>query len=500
MNLICGINPVLEALVAATRHFDRLLVVKGLRNKRISDAISRAGTLGIPLRFEARETLDRMAGGIPHQGLIAVVSAKPVITVEKLLEEARTPALVVVLDGVEDPRNLGAILRTVEACGADGVLLPDRHSAGLSETVSRSSAGGLEHVRVASIGNVVQSLEALKAKGLWVVGFDASGTERWDAVDYRRPIALVLGGEGRGIRRLVREHCDHLVSIPLFGHVSSLNVSVAAGIALYEIVRQRGATPSHVRPIPIKSAGGPRIVGPGAEDGEHDPGLVARYAQADDPEEVDESRAEPLGLGEDEDRPAWSGPTVLKAVMGPRREHGAGRETPRDRHGRPWARSAIGGRRWLRTPPRRRRRRRGEPRPGARRRSRRDRPFRAASGLGPAGASRSAAPPSGPRQRTGVPDGPPSSAGPAAGPGRPRRAPRRKGPSGSTGFLAGRPSARSGRGRKRRRQAPPPAPPPPLARSRRKSRSGHGKWCGHPACKAGAPLVESGFVAGVAQR
>jgi 23S rRNA (guanosine2251-2'-O)-methyltransferase len=322
MNLICGINPVLEALGAATRHFDRLLVVKGLRNKRISDAISRAGSLGIPLRFEARETLDRMAGGIPHQGLIAVVSAKPVITVEKLLEEARTPALVVVLDGVEDPRNLGAILRTVEACGADGVLLPDRHSAGLSETVARSSAGGLEHVRVASIGNVVQTLEALKAKGLWVVGFDASGTERWDAVDYRRPIALVLGGEGRGIRRLVREHCDHLVSIPLFGHVGSLNVSVAAGIALYEIVRQRGATPSHVRPIPIKSAGGPRIVGPGAEDGEHDPGLVARYAQADDPEEADESRAEPVGLGEDEDRPAWSGPTVLKAVMGPARDQG----------------------------------------------------------------------------------------------------------------------------------------------------------------------------------
>src|SRR3982751_5330255 len=114
MNLICGINPVLEALGAGTRHFDRLLVVKGLRNKRVSDAIGPAGPLGIPLRFEARETLDRLAGGVPHQGLIAIVSAKPVISVEKLLEEARTPALVVVLDGVEDPRNLGAILRTCE--------------------------------------------------------------------------------------------------------------------------------------------------------------------------------------------------------------------------------------------------------------------------------------------------------------------------------------------------------------------------------------------------
>jgi 23S rRNA (guanosine2251-2'-O)-methyltransferase len=320
---------VLEALGAGTRHFDRLLVVKGLRNKRISDAISRAGHLGIPLRFEARETLDRMAAGVPHQGLIAVVSAKPVTTVDKVLEEARTPALVVVLDGVEDPRNLGAILRTVEAAGADGVLLPDRHSAGLSETVSRASAGGLEHVKVASIGNVVQAIEALKKRGLWIVGFDASGTERWDAIDYRRPIALVLGGEGRGIRRLVREHCDHLVSIPLFGHVGSLNVSVAAGVALYEVVRQRGAVPSHVRPIPVPAAAGPRIVGPGAEDAETDPGLVARQvAEDEDDEDADESRADPVGLGEDDDRPAWSGPTVLKAVSGPRREHGG-----RGRHG-----------------------------------------------------------------------------------------------------------------------------------------------------------------------
>jgi len=333
MNLICGINPVLEALGAGTRHFDRLLVVKGLRNKRISDAISRAGHLGIPLRFEARETLDRMAAGVPHQGLIAVVSAKPVTTVEKVLEEARTPALVVVLDGVEDPRNLGAILRTVEAAGADGVLLPDRHSAGLSETVNRASAGGLEHVKVASIGNVVQAIEALKKRGLWIVGFDASGTERWDAIDYRRPIALVLGGEGKGIRRLVREHCDHLVSIPLFGHVGSLNVSVAAGVALYEAVRQRGAVPSQVRPIPARAAAGPRIVGPGAEDGETDPGLVARYVGEDEEEEADESRADPVGLGEDDDRPAWSGPTVLKPVSGPRRDHGAGREHGRGRDG-----------------------------------------------------------------------------------------------------------------------------------------------------------------------
>src|SRR5918995_3570674 len=191
MQLICGINPVLEALGARERHFDRLLVVKGLRNRRVSDAIARASQLGIPLRFEAREMLDRMAGGVPHQGLIAVVSAKPHMGLDELLDQARSPALVVVLDGVEDPRNLGAIVRTAEAAGADGVVLPERHSAGLSDTVARASAGGLEHVRVARVGNLVQALEALKARGIWVVGFDAAGTARWDAVDYRGPVALV---------------------------------------------------------------------------------------------------------------------------------------------------------------------------------------------------------------------------------------------------------------------------------------------------------------------
>jgi 23S rRNA (guanosine2251-2'-O)-methyltransferase len=341
MNLICGINPVLEALSAGTRHFDRLLIVKGIRNRRVSEAIARAGQMGIALRFEPRETLDRMAAGVPHQGLIAVVSAKPVIGLETLLEQARTPALVVVLDGVEDPRNLGAILRTAEASGADGVVLPERHSAGLSDTVARASAGGLEHVRVARVGNLVQALEALKAKGVWVVGFDAAGDARWDAVDYRGPVALVLGGEGRGIRRLVREHCDHLVSIPLFGHVGSLNVSVAAGIALYEVIRQRGLVPSHVRPIPLKQAPVTRhIAGPGRDDQEQDPGHrtpAAAWESAAD--EEDDLEPVPLGLHEDDEHPAWAaGPEVLQA-QGGQRGHGGpprpGRGRPRDGRGRP---------------------------------------------------------------------------------------------------------------------------------------------------------------------
>ncbi len=322
MNLICGINPVLEALSAGTRHFDRLLIVKGLRSRRLSDAIRRATRLGIPLRFEMRETLDRMAGGVPHQGVIAVVSARPVLSLENLLENARDPALLMALDGVEDPRNLGAILRSVEAAGADGALIPERHSAGLSETVGRASAGALEHVQVARVGNLVQALETLKARGVWVVGFDATGRERWDAVDLERPVCLVLGGEGRGIRRLVREHCDHLVSIPHFGHVSSLNVSVAAGIALYEVVRQRGAVPSAVRPIPARPIPEPQVIGPDPDDTENDPGAtpvpLSLDPQGNGPPDDDDPASEPASLlnvaihGEEV---AWGlGPTVLKPV------------------------------------------------------------------------------------------------------------------------------------------------------------------------------------------
>ena len=314
MNLICGINPVLEALTAGARHFDRLLVVKGLRSRRLSEAIRRATRLGIPLRFEMRETLDRMSAGVPHQGVIAVVSEKPVLSLEGLLDTAHDPALLVVLDGVEDPRNLGAILRTAEAAGASGVVLPERHSAGLSETVARASAGALEHVKVARVGNLVQALEALKARGVWVVGFDAAGTERWDAVDLARPVALVLGGEGRGIRRLVREHCDHLVSIPHFGQVASLNVSVAAGVALYEAVRQRRAVPSVVRPIPARAVV-PHIEGPSPEDGETDPG-ARPLPPPNEPEWEDDHEAPASVTHADlHDEMAWGqGPTVLKPV------------------------------------------------------------------------------------------------------------------------------------------------------------------------------------------
>ncbi len=382
MNLICGINPVLEALGAGARHFDRLLVVKGIRNRRVNEAITRASQQGVPLRFETRETLDRMSGGVPHQGVIAVVSPKPVISLEQLVAEARQPALVVVLDGVEDPRNLGAVLRTVECSGADGVVLPERHSAGLSESVARSSAGALEYVKVARVGNVAQAIEELKAKGLWVVGFDAEGTERWDAVDLKQPTALVLGGEGRGIRRLVRERCDHLVSLPMFGHVTSLNVSVAAGIALYEVVRQRGTSPSHVKPIPMKRWNAPEpIVGPAADDAEHDPGarVVRPHPLHEIEGEEDIDDAPTKGLIDIHEEAAWGGATVVKHRDHDRRDnrrggphhrrddHGPRREGPARENTPPAAGSsqapASGGEAPAGKGGRRNRRRRGHGRP-----------------------------------------------------------------------------------------------------------------------------------------
>ena len=255
-----------------------------------------------------------------------------------------------VLDGVEDPRNLGAILRTAEAAGADGVLLPERHSAGLSETVARASAGALEHVKVARVGNLVQALEALKARGVWVVGFDAAGTERWDAVDYTRPVALVLGGEGRGIRRLVREHCDHLVSLPLFGHVGSLNVSVAAGIALYEVVRQRRrrcrATSGRSRRARRRAA---QIVGPGApttasttrarappsHDGDAAPRTTTPKSTSDVAStDVDLERRRGVGPGPAVLKPAGVRPAAPRRRPAPRA--GADRRPPG--RGRPWRR------------------------------------------------------------------------------------------------------------------------------------------------------------------
>jgi 23S rRNA (guanosine2251-2'-O)-methyltransferase len=190
------------------------------------------------------EELERAAGGAGarrslSQGIVADVRGSAALSVEDLVTGARGPALLVVLDGIEDPHNVGAILRTVDAAGADGVVRQSRHSASLDGAAAKVSAGAVAHVRVAEVVNIARALESLKKAGVWTVGLAGDAPTRYDQVDFTLPTALVVGAEGAGLRRLVRERCDRLVSIPMQGHVHSLNVSVATGIALFEGVRQR---------------------------------------------------------------------------------------------------------------------------------------------------------------------------------------------------------------------------------------------------------------------
>lgn len=239
---IIGINPVLEALKAG-RPVQRILIADQRKQDRDVQAILRlAREQGAEVRFAGRDALNREAPGANHQGVIAVAAAKQYANIDDILkapaDKGQVP-LFLVLDGVEDPRNLGAILRTADAAGVHGVIIPERRAAGLTETVAKAAAGAMEHVPVVKVVNIVNTLEELKKAGVWVAGAEAGGDMVYWKADLARPTALVLGGEDRGVRRLVRERCDYLVSLPLLGRISSLNVSVAAGILLYEALRQR---------------------------------------------------------------------------------------------------------------------------------------------------------------------------------------------------------------------------------------------------------------------
>jgi 23S rRNA (guanosine2251-2'-O)-methyltransferase len=227
----------------AGRPVHRLLISDQRKQDRDVQAILRlARDCGAEVRFAGREALNREAPGANHQGVIALAAAKQYATLEDILtipaERGQAP-LFLVLDGVEDPRNLGAILRTADAAGVHGVIIPERRATGLTETVAKVAAGAMEYVPVVKVVNIVHSLEVLKKAGVWVAGAEAGGNTVYWKADFVQPTALVLGGEDRGVRRLVRERCDYLVSLPLLGSISSLNVSVAAGILLYEALRQR---------------------------------------------------------------------------------------------------------------------------------------------------------------------------------------------------------------------------------------------------------------------
>jgi 23S rRNA (guanosine2251-2'-O)-methyltransferase len=234
--LIYGINPVLEALRAGRV---TALRVSGRGGGRVDEVIALADRTGVATRRVAPAELDRAARGGIHQGVAADLRDAASLSVEDLVVGAAGPALLVVLDGIEDPHNLGAILRTADAAGAHGVVRQSRHAAPLGGATAKASAGAVAHVKVAEVVNIARALEHLKAAGVWTVGLAGDAPQAYDAVDYTLPTALVVGAEGTGLRRLVRERCDRLVSIPMHGHVQSLNVSVAAGVALFEARRQR---------------------------------------------------------------------------------------------------------------------------------------------------------------------------------------------------------------------------------------------------------------------
>ncbi|MGH9815659.1 MAG: 23S rRNA (guanosine(2251)-2'-O)-methyltransferase RlmB [Candidatus Acidiferrales bacterium] len=246
MNRLLGIHAVKEALEAG-RALERVVVARGKGGERVQEIVELARRRGVPVRFEERAQLDRLAGSSQHQGVVALGAAKRVTTLEDLVAATAGKAsrLVVLLDGVEDPHNLGAVIRSALAAGADGVAMPERRAAGLTDVVGRASAGALEHLPVARVGNLARAMEELKEAGYWLIGLDESAERSYTDADFTGAVGIVMGGEGKGLHELTRKRCDYLVSIPTVGPVRSLNVSVAAGVVLFEVVRQRRAKSGH---------------------------------------------------------------------------------------------------------------------------------------------------------------------------------------------------------------------------------------------------------------
>jgi 23S rRNA (guanosine2251-2'-O)-methyltransferase len=242
MDRLTGIHAVREALQADSS-FDRIVIAKGRQDTRIEEIVQLARAKNIPVRFEDRGQLDRLANSRDHQGVVALAAAHPPASVEGILDRANKSkgqmGLIVLLDGVEDPHNLGAIIRTALAAGAHGIVIPERRAVGLTDTVARASAGALAHLPVAKVTNLARTMEELKEAGYWLVGLDEQAEKNYTEVDYRSPTGIVMGGEGSGLHELTRKRCDFVVSLPTTGPVKSLNVSVATGVVLFEALRQR---------------------------------------------------------------------------------------------------------------------------------------------------------------------------------------------------------------------------------------------------------------------
>jgi 23S rRNA (guanosine2251-2'-O)-methyltransferase len=243
LNWLTGFHAVEEAL-AAGRALDRIVIARGRHGDRVEAVVQSAKSRNVPVRFEDRAQLDRLTGTREHQGIVALAAAKPAIELEDLLAAKTSQGLLVLLDGVEDPHNLGAVIRTSLAAGAHGVVIPERRAAGLSDTVERASAGALAHLPVARVKNLVRAMEEMKEAGYWLMGLDERAEKKYTEVDLKGSVGIVLGREGEGLHELTRKRCDFLVSLPTAGPVRSLNVSVAAGVMLFEVLRQRASQKS----------------------------------------------------------------------------------------------------------------------------------------------------------------------------------------------------------------------------------------------------------------
>lgn len=244
MDILYGVHAVEEALRAGRRRFDHVMVARERHDDRLARLVAECRQAGVRVRQEPREQLTQLAGSTAHQGVVAVVRAKEFLGIEDLLQplpSAPDARFLLALDGVEDPQNLGALLRVADGAGVDGVILTERRSAPLSPAAVKASAGAAEHLRIARVVNLVRALEELKSHNLWIIGLDERGTTDYDRFDMTGDCVLVLGREGAGLHDLVRRTCDHLLRIPMAGGVSSLNVSAAGAVVLYEAFRQRRA-------------------------------------------------------------------------------------------------------------------------------------------------------------------------------------------------------------------------------------------------------------------
>ena len=239
MDILYGRNPVLEALRAG-RPARKLVVAQGVKPEdRLEEILALAGERGIPVEESPRRRLDDIAHTEHHQGIAGYFHSREPLTLDRLLENARPPALLLVLDGIQDPQNLGALARTADAVGADGLVIPRHRAATVTPAAAKASAGATEYVPVVTVTNLAQALERIGDAGLWRVGLAADGSMRYDQFDYTSPCAIVVGAEGEGLRPLTRRHCDAIVSLPMLGHVASLNAGVAGGVLMYEAARQR---------------------------------------------------------------------------------------------------------------------------------------------------------------------------------------------------------------------------------------------------------------------